>query len=102
MKNLIVLASLFLIMIGNAQAESRYVSDKLEITLRSGKGNSYSITRMLSSGTQVEVLEVDKSKGYSKIRTKSGKEGWRLELPGQVFNTRLLALGRPADDAVAF
>ncbi len=78
MKNLIVLASLFLALAGNALAETRYVSDKLEITLRSGKGNSYSITRMLGSGTQVEVLEIDKSKGYSRVRTRSGKEGWVL------------------------
>jgi SH3 domain protein len=93
-KNLIVLASLFLIMIGNAQAESRYVSDKLEITMRSGKGNSYSITRMLGSGTRVEVLEVDKSTGYSKVRTNSGKEGWVLSrylMRSQAARDRLAA-----------
>jgi SH3 domain protein len=77
-KNQIVLASLFLALAGNVLAETRYVSDKLEITMRSGKGNSYSITRMLGSGTQVEVLEIDKSKGYSRVRTRSGKEGWVL------------------------
>jgi SH3 domain protein len=93
-KNLIVLASLFLIMIGTAQAESRYVSDKLEITMRSGKGNSYSITRMLGSGTRVEVLEVDKSTGYSKVRTNSGKEGWVLSrylMRSQAARDRLAA-----------
>jgi SH3 domain protein len=65
-------------MAGNALAETRYVSDSLEITMRSGKGNSYSITRMLDSGTPVEVLEVDKDEGYTRVRTKSGKEGWVL------------------------
>jgi len=63
---------------GNAVAETRYVSDMLEITMRSGKGTSYGITRMLRSGTPVEVLEVDKKAGYSKVRTSSGKEGWVL------------------------
>lgn len=63
---------------GNALAETRYVSDSLEITMRSGKGNSYSITRMLDSGTPLEVLEVDKDEGYTRVRTKSGKEGWVL------------------------
>jgi SH3 domain protein len=93
-KNLIVLAGLFLALTGNALAETRYVSDKLEITMRSGKGNSYSITRMLGSGTQVEVLEIDKSKGYSKVRTKSGKEGWVLSrylMRSQAARDRLAA-----------
>lgn len=69
---------LFLLLAGSAAAETRYVSDSLEITMRSGKGNSYSITRMLDSGTPVEVLEVDKDEGYTRVRTKSGKEGWVL------------------------
>jgi SH3 domain protein len=58
--------------------ETLYVSDTLEITMRSGKGTSYGITRMLRSGTQVEVLDEDKKTGYSQVRTKSGKEGWVL------------------------
>ncbi|MDH3979405.1 MAG: TIGR04211 family SH3 domain-containing protein [Gammaproteobacteria bacterium] len=94
MKNLIILAGLFLALTGNALAETRYVSDKLEITMRSGKGNSYSITRMLGSGTQVEVLEIDKSKGYSRVRTKSGKEGWVLSrylMRSQAARDRLAA-----------
>ena len=94
MRNLPVLAILFLATAGNALAESRYVSDKLEITMRSGKGNSYSITRMLGSGTQVEVLEVDKSAGYTKVRTKSGKEGWVLSrylMRSQAARDRLAA-----------
>ena len=94
MKNLPVLVILFLATAGNALAESRYVSDKLEITMRSGKGNSYSITRMLGSGTQVEVLEVDKSAGYTKVRTKSGKEGWVLSrylMRSQAARDRLAA-----------
>lgn len=61
-----------------ALAETRYVSDTLEITMRSGKGTSYGITRMLRSGTPVEVLEVDKKTGYTQVRTRSGKKGWVL------------------------
>lgn len=94
MKNLLVLASLLLVLTGNVLAETRFVSDNLEITLRSGKGNSYSITRMLSSGTPVEVLEVDKSAGYSRVRTNSGKEGWVLSrylMKSQAARDRLAA-----------
>ena len=78
MKNTLVLVALGLFLAGPLMAETRYVSDTLEITMRSGKGTSYGITRMLRSGTQVEVLEVDKKSGYTNVRTKSGKEGWVL------------------------
>jgi SH3 domain protein len=72
---IVILATLFA---GQAMAETRYVSDTLEITMRSGKGTSYGIIRMLRSGTQLTVLEEDKKSGYTQVRTKSGKEGWVL------------------------
>jgi len=74
----LIATAVCLTLAGAAYAETRYVSDNLEITLRSGKGNSYSITRMLKSGTPVDVLEVDKDTGYTRVRTSSGKEGWVL------------------------
>jgi len=45
----------------NVAAEALYISDTLEITMRSGKGTNFGITRMLRSGTPVEVLDVDKN-----------------------------------------
>ena len=78
MKNALFILTLTLVVAGQALGESLYVSDTLEITMRSGKGTSYGITRMLRSGTQVEVLEVDKKSGYTHVRTKSGKKGWVL------------------------
>ena len=92
MKNIFILVSCFLILAGNAVAETRYVSDTLEITMRSGKGTNFGITRMLRSGTPVEVLEVDKKSGYTQVRTKSGKEGWvlsRFLMNGQAARDRL-------------
>jgi SH3 domain protein len=77
-KNTLLLVVLGFFLAGPLMAETRYVSDTLEITMRSGKGTSYGITRMLRSGTQVEVLEVDKKSGYTHVRTKSGKDGWVL------------------------
>jgi len=77
-KNSYLLLSLLFIFVGNAAAETRYVSDMMEVTMRSGKGTGYGITRMLRSGTAVQVLEIDKETGYSKVRTDSGREGWVL------------------------
>jgi len=56
---------------------SRYVSDELEITMRSGKGVKFGIRRMLLSGTKLEIIETDPS-GYSKVRTPKGVTGWVL------------------------
>jgi len=92
-KNIFILVSCFLMLAGNAVAETRYVSDTLEITMRSGKGTNFGITRMLRSGTPVEVLEVDKKSGYTQVRTKSGKEGWVL--------SRFLMNGRAARERLA-
>jgi SH3 domain protein len=91
-KNIFFLVSCLLILSGNAVAETRYVSDILEITMRSGKGTSFGITRMLRSGTPVEVLNVDKKSGYTQVRTNSGKEGWvlsRFLMKGQAARERL-------------
>jgi SH3 domain protein len=61
-----------------AQAQTtRYVSDKLEITMRNGQGVKFNIRKMLESGTRLEVLETDPA-GYSKVRTTDGIEGWVL------------------------
>lgn len=60
------------------QAETRYVTDELEIDLRSGTSLQHRILRMIPSGTQLEILERDEATGYTKVRTSSGVEGWIL------------------------
>lgn len=59
-------------------AETRYVSDQLEVTLRRGPTLSHAILRMLKSGTPVEVLEVDKESGHTRVKAGNGQEGWIL------------------------
>jgi SH3 domain protein len=62
----------------SAVAETRYVTDQLEVTMRSGTSTRNSIVRMLKSGAAVEVLEEDAESGYSHVRLGSGEEGWIL------------------------
>ena len=61
-----------------AAAETRYVSDQLEITLRTGTSTQNAIIRMLPSGTRLETLEVDAASGYTRVRGPNGVEGWVL------------------------
>ncbi|MCW8841276.1 MAG: TIGR04211 family SH3 domain-containing protein [Gammaproteobacteria bacterium] len=72
----IILIVLMLLFASAAAAETRYVDDKLVITLRTGKGNSYQIVKTLPSGTRLELLE--ESGDYSRVRTDNGIEGWAL------------------------
>jgi SH3 domain protein len=67
-----------LLFAGAACAESAWVSDQFEITLRSGPSTSNAIELMLDSGTKLEVLERDPESGYSRVRTSGGMEGYVL------------------------
>lgn len=59
-----------------ASAEQYYVSQRMEITMRSGPGVSYKVIAMLPSGNGVTMLEYGKD--WSRIQTLDGKDGWVL------------------------
>ncbi len=58
--------------------ESAYVTDRLEVYLRAGKGIKYKILRQVRSGTPLTVLAKDPKSGYSRVRLRDGTEGWIL------------------------
>lgn len=60
------------------QAQIRYVSDELVITVRTGPSTQNAILRNLSSGDRVEILEENEDGSYARVRTDSGTEGWAL------------------------
>jgi len=59
-------------------ADSAWVSDEFEVMLRSGPSTGNAIQLMVSSGTELEVLEQDAEAGYTRVRTGGGTEGWVL------------------------
>ena len=61
-----------------ANAQSAWVSDEFEVTLRTGPSTSNAIELMVSSGTGLEILEEDPESGYTRVRTGGGTEGWVL------------------------
>ena len=79
MKTLNIFCGLGLLLLAaTAGAESAWVSDEFEITLRSGPSTSNAIQLMVGSGAELEVLERDQESGYSRVRTQGGTEGWVL------------------------
>ncbi|HOW76926.1 MAG TPA: TIGR04211 family SH3 domain-containing protein [Candidatus Competibacteraceae bacterium] len=77
--------TLFLAVVAPVQAQTRipspapsaaYVSDRVEVPLRAGTSNRYKVIGSVNNGSRVEVLKVDKAKGYTQIRTPAGVKGW--------------------------
>lgn len=74
---LLTTITLFSLLISSvAAAKVQYVSDELVINMRSGKGNSFKIIKIVKSGTPLTVLEKDA--GYVRAKTPQGVEGWVL------------------------
>jgi SH3 domain protein len=59
-------------------AESLYITDQFEVTLRSGTSTANSIMSMLKSGQKVQLLEQDVATKYSLVQTEDGKKGYVL------------------------
>jgi SH3 domain protein len=60
-----------------AHAETAYITEKLEVPVRSGESREYRIIRYLQAGAQVEMLQTYES-GYTRIRDERGREGFVL------------------------
>lgn len=76
MRAIAIILVLILSGTGLAQAETWYVTDSLEITLRTGPELDRKITAMLKSGQSMEIM--DKGEEWSQVRLPSGREGWVL------------------------
>jgi len=77
-----LVSSLFLVaaifVASAASAQSAWVSDEFEVTLRTGPSTSNTIALMVPSGTQLQILEEVQETGYTRVRTGGGTEGWVL------------------------
>lgn len=92
MKRLTLILILSLAAMTAWAAPTRYVTDELQITMRSGPTNGHRIIKMLDAGAPLEVLE-NSEDGWTRVRTGDGAEGWVL--------TRYLAGTRSARDRLA-
>lgn len=82
----IVLIGLF-IPAAASVAETVYVTENFEITMRTSPGTDRKIISLVQSGKALEILE--KGEDWSLVRTLNGKEGWVLN--------RYLTASQPCD-----
>jgi SH3 domain protein len=71
-----ILLAALVIMPGAGAAETAYVTENFEITMRTGPGNDRKIISLVESGKALEVME--KGDEWSRVSTPGGKEGWVL------------------------
>jgi SH3 domain protein len=55
-------------------AETKYINDKMKITLRTGPANDRKIIALLNIGQKVEVIKPGEE--WTQIRLDNGKKGW--------------------------
>jgi len=79
--------------VGNAQADKRYVSDMLILSLREAPNSNSKVLGTITTDDPVEVLE--ESGSYLRVRTEAGEVGWvagkyiTAETPKTVIIARL-------------
>lgn len=91
MKTLICSLFIFLIC-STVKAETVYVTDDLEFTLRSLEHSRSKILKILRSGTPLTFISQNKATGYSKVRTEDGTVGYiltRYTTPKPIHRTLL-------------
>jgi SH3 domain protein len=76
MKKIWLVIILMMLCVAEAQAERMFVTEKIDITVRSGPATENKILAMISSGDTIEVIE--RQQDWSLIKTASGAEGWVL------------------------
>jgi len=62
--------------LAQAQAETSYVTDQCSVPMRKGEGLKYKISRMLPSGTSLQVMGAASSTGYTRVSTPEGTVGF--------------------------
>jgi len=98
MKRILFAGLCLAVLFSPAWAATKYVSDVMEITLRTGPTIGHKIIAMLRSDHALETLE--EGPDWSRVRTQDGKEGWVLSrfLTAQAPNrVRLASLQKEYD-----
>jgi len=75
MKKIVFFLAVMVLSSAAGQAETRYISGVLQITLRTGPGVDHRVLSMIKTGQEAEVLDAGNN-DWTKIRLTDGREGW--------------------------
>ncbi len=92
MKNILSSFFILLVTFGSAQAEVVYVTDNLNLSLRSEENNSSKVVKLLPTGTPLTVIEESKGTGFLHVRMNDGTEGY---MPTRNTMKELPSRGQP-------
>lgn len=73
-----VLAILVTVSFCASAAQRAYITDRLEVQMRSGQSLQHKIVKMLPSGMPVTIISADENSGYSRVTLDTGEQGWVL------------------------
>lgn len=76
MKIFTFLALVLALTVSSGSAETKYVSEDFEITMRTGPGADRKIIALVPSGREMEVITTGEE--WTEVRLANGKEGWVL------------------------
>ena len=78
MKKIVIAFISFLIGFGNAHAEIVYVTDNLNLTLRSDSNNDAKVVKLIPTGTPLTVTGEKTPAGFLPVQMNNGTEGYIL------------------------
>ncbi|MFI3185139.1 MAG: TIGR04211 family SH3 domain-containing protein [Methylococcaceae bacterium] len=76
MKKILTSVFILLVTLSSAQAETVYVTDNLNLSLRSEENNTSKVVKLLPTGTPLTILELNKSTGFARVQLRDGTEGY--------------------------
>ena len=77
MKRIFYLSIFFLMLSAASSAQTMYVSDNVDIDVRTGQGTQYRIIALIRPWDELEVLE-NGEEGWTHVKLANGKDGWML------------------------
>lgn len=76
MKKISGIFFILLVTIGPAQAKTVYVTDNLNLSLKSEENNDSKVLKLLATGTPLTVISENPKTGFSRVRLSNGTEGY--------------------------
>ncbi|MGR9086539.1 MAG: TIGR04211 family SH3 domain-containing protein [Gammaproteobacteria bacterium] len=76
MKKILSASIIMLWVLGSAQAKTVYVTDNINLSLRSEESEKGKVMKLLPTGTPLTVISQNKKSGFSRVRLQTGEEGF--------------------------